>query len=504
MWRGALQHLVVRNVTTSVSRTVGRMSAPARAKRPWSDKKLASLGGIVEDDGNAGRTSLEAVAAQWASAEWFNKMLLVEGFSPDVMFHDASTLDDMMASDDNIKMRTTDLTIRKRSQPFAQGAMRLASYARTAASTNRFVVKSYKKDGKRLAHLAEDMRCQALCKAFALEFNALSEESHPIDFIVTTCFRDKRGRSSNNECMSLEPFLDGEYTKYNNNAGFISKRRSNDRFHEAAQAFSHFTFERSRGWFLVSDLQGVDGLLTDPAVHALDRKRFRLSDTNLGAEGFKFFFATHKCNNICKKLQLKSNASMIKTGAYKFREDWPNAHDTLCCSNKLCGRIIHLDNAQESEKCRGYRWCDTCWPQLEAFVVKSTCVASGAQHEYSVSQFFYESQGLSTPRKCRLHRGGSEPASQKASKISQSDLSRLLKRESLLHTADGIDEDDEEEDLKKDTRTEMENPNVSEEGTERADRAVGKHAMGRRTFGSALRSAFSALSCFGTSTSHPL
>jgi hypothetical protein len=478
----ALQHLVVKNVTASVSRTVGRMSGAGQARRPWIDNKLASLGGIVEDDGNAGLISLETVAPQWESIEWFNKTLLVEGFSPDVMFHDASTLDDMMAADDNIKMRTTDLTIRKRSQPFAQGAMRLACYARTAASTNRFVVKSYKKDGKRLAHLAEDMRCQALCKAFALEFNALSEENHPIDFIVTTCFRDKRGRSSNNECMSLEPFLDGEYTKYNNNAGYINQRRSDDRFREAALAFSHFTFERSRGQFLVSDLQGVDGLLTDPAVHALDRKRFRLSDTNLGVEGFKFFFATHKCNDICKKLKLKSDASMIKTRAYKFREDWPNAHDTLCCSNKLCGRIIHLENAQESEMYRGYRWCDTCWPQLDAFMTRSICVASGPQHEFSESQFFYESQGLSTPRKCRSHRGVSEPVSQRTSKISQSDLSRLFRRESLGHTSDDIDED-EEEDLKKDNRAEMKNLDATQD------------PMGRRTFGTALRSAFKSLAC---------
>ena len=210
----ALQHLVVKNVTTSVSRTI--CASSGRARKPY--KQLVGLGAINEDSAAARPVSLEGCSPQWQSIEWFNQTLLVEGFSPDIVVHGGNTLNDMLAADDNIRMTTSHLTIRKRSQPFAQGAMRVAHYARTASSTNRFVVKAYKKNGKRLAHLAEDMRLQALCKAFALEFNALSGESRPIDFIVTTCFRDKRGRSSNNECMSLEPFLEGTYIKHNNNS----------------------------------------------------------------------------------------------------------------------------------------------------------------------------------------------------------------------------------------------------------------------------------------------
>ena len=212
----ALQHLVVKNVTTSVSRTL--CASPGRARKPY--KQLVGLGAINEDSAAARPVALEACSPQGQSIDWFNQTLLVEGFSPDIVVHSADTLNDMLAADDNIRMTTSHLTIRKRSQPFAQGAMRVAHYARTASSTNRFVVKAYKKNGKRLAHLAEDMRSQALCKAFALEFNGLAGESRPIDFVVTTCFRDKRGRSSNNECMSLEPYLEGAYTKYSNNSKF--------------------------------------------------------------------------------------------------------------------------------------------------------------------------------------------------------------------------------------------------------------------------------------------
>jgi hypothetical protein len=394
----ALRHLVVKNVTTSASRTAVRLSASARTSKAEADTKLdtnlAAIDEGVEDTDDA----------QWDTPGWLNETLMVEGFSPDVMVHGASTLEDMMAHDDNIKMNITELTIYKRSRPFAQGAMRVAFYARTAASTNRFVVKLFKRGRKRLAHLAEDMRCQALCKAFALEFNALSGEEHSIDFIVTTCLKSRSEMVSGDECMSLEPFIEGTYIKYNNNCGYVNENNPDDRSNQAAQAFSHFTFERSRGCFLVSDLQGVGNILTDPAIHTLDHERFKLADTNLNEEGFKFFFSTHVCNVICGKLGLKSNASMIMSGKYMFRERWPSMDNTVCCSNKLCGRIVRLASAKKSDRFPWYYWCDTCWPQLHSSIFKCICVAPGPPHEFEVSKFFYESQGRSAPSKCPKHR----------------------------------------------------------------------------------------------------
>jgi hypothetical protein len=125
--------------------------------------------------------------------------------------HGAGTLNDMMEDDENINMSITELTIKKRHKPFAQGAMRVAAYARTKNSTNKFVVKSFKKNGKKLAHLAEDMRVQALCKAFALEFSALVGPESSLDFIVTTCLRGKARRSGKEEHLSLEPLIEGTY-----------------------------------------------------------------------------------------------------------------------------------------------------------------------------------------------------------------------------------------------------------------------------------------------------
>lgn len=404
----ALQHLVVKVVTTSASRTAVRVSASTtRTRNAGTHNKLdTSLAAVDENGDDADDTSLETIPPQWNTPGWLNETLMVEGFSPDGVVHGASTLNDMMANDDNIKMSITELTIHKRSRPFAQGATRVASYARTAASTNRFVVKSFKRDGKRLAHVAEDMQCQTLCKAFALEFNALSAEKHSIDFIVTTCLKGKSGMDSGNECMSLEPFIEGSYIKYNGNSGYVNESSPDDRFNQAAQAFSHFTFERSRGQFLVCDLQGVGHVLTDPAVHTLNPERFKLTDTNLGTEGFKFFFCTHECNDICRKLRLESTASMIISGPYHFRTTWPSMENTVCCSNKLCGRIVPLALVDHSDEFPGYHWCNACWPQLYSSTVQRICISPGPEHhDFEASDFFYESQGQRTPRECPSHRG---------------------------------------------------------------------------------------------------
>jgi hypothetical protein len=398
----ALRQLVVNSVTSSATRTASRVfqSSTIGSKARPVEKLSPKLSAITEE--------LEMTPPQWNTPGWLDVTLTVEAYFTDVVMSGTRSLDDMMENDDNIKICTTDLTIHKRSRSFAQGSMRLASYARTTASTNRLVVKSFKRGGKDLMHFADDMRCQALCKAFALEFNPLVGKDHSIDFTVAACLKPKSGKAPADNCMALEPFIDGKYVKYNSNSGWVNEENTESLSNQAAQAFSHFTFERSKGRFLVSDLQGVGKILTDPAIHTRDPERFKLAETNLGESGFKFFFSTHKCNDICRKLKLESNASMIASGKNTFRNKWPGVGKTsgmmVCCSNKHCSRIVRASKANSSRQYPGYHWCDECWPQLRRTKVKLTCTASGPQHEFGVSLFFYESQGQTVPQRCPDHR----------------------------------------------------------------------------------------------------
>lgn len=86
------------------------------------------------------------------------------------------------------------------------------------------------------------------------------------------------------------------------------------------QAFSHFTYEKSKKQLMVVDLQGVftikaDGTklyeLTDPVIHKRKSNRNRtmkkwsFGRTDRGEKGMQAFFETHKCTQACKILGLK-------------------------------------------------------------------------------------------------------------------------------------------------------------------------------------------------------
>ena len=88
------------------------------------------------------------------------------------------------------------------------------------------------------------------------------------------------------------------------------------------QAFSHFTYRHTRRKMLVCDLQGVlnntaadEGCagvfeLTDPVIHyRSDTGRQQVyGKTDLGSCGINAFFATHKCNDVCRLLGLRPGA----------------------------------------------------------------------------------------------------------------------------------------------------------------------------------------------------
>lgn len=94
----------------------------------------------------------------------------------------------------------------------------------------------------------------------------------------------------------LEPLMQGEFTKYNNNDGLILAPRN------TPQAFSHFTYENSDQQLVVVDVQGVEDLYTDPQIHTSDYQGFGIG--NLGQKGILKFLITHQCNPVCRAIGL--------------------------------------------------------------------------------------------------------------------------------------------------------------------------------------------------------
>jgi hypothetical protein len=92
------------------------------------------------------------------------------------------------------------------------------------------------------------------------------------------------------------------------------------------QAFSHFTYEKSKRKLIVVDLQGVfkeneDGstkyVLTDPVIHKWKQGKHKLSKrletwtfgrTDRHEKGMKAFFETHECSEVCRLLGLKGGS----------------------------------------------------------------------------------------------------------------------------------------------------------------------------------------------------
>ncbi len=59
-----------------------------------------------------------------------------------------------------------------------------------------------------------------------------------------------------------ENFIQGIFDKYNNNSGWTTNKRSNQS--TIAQTLSHFSWQLTQGYLLISDIQGVGNILTDP------------------------------------------------------------------------------------------------------------------------------------------------------------------------------------------------------------------------------------------------
>ena len=138
-------------------------------------------------------------------------------------------------------------------------------------------------------------------------------------------------KSKNAEAYyAVEKVIEGPFTKYNNNLGWAAHfNRSNaenlkkskwdfESFNKVAQAFSHYTFQKSQGYFLVCDLQGVIQNLTDPLV--LTKKNTK-NNANTSAMGILAFFQTHICNHICKELELEVMDKVLPEELTKIIEE---------------------------------------------------------------------------------------------------------------------------------------------------------------------------------------
>ncbi|XP_075715558.1 transient receptor potential cation channel subfamily M member 7-like [Rhinoderma darwinii] len=132
--------------------------------------------------------------------------------------------------------------------------------------------------------------------------------------------------------FTVEEYMAGRFRKYNNNTG--SESVPSNKLEKTMLAFSHWTYEYTRGEFLVLDLQGVGENLTDPSVINAGEHRSQdmiFGPANLGDNAIKNFCTKHQCNTCCRFLKLPE----IKRNEYITDEALLRGKSQVCMES--CG-----------------------------------------------------------------------------------------------------------------------------------------------------------------------
>jgi hypothetical protein len=115
--------------------------------------------------------------------------------------------------------------------------------------------------------------------------------------------------NANRGFVTIEKYIEGEFTKYVNNNGHVTADKKDVKT-QKAEALVHYSYQLSKGQFLLVDIQGTDYKLYDPEVASTvhhDGGLINFCIGNLSTQAIVGFFEKHICNTYCKKLGLKED-----------------------------------------------------------------------------------------------------------------------------------------------------------------------------------------------------
>ena len=108
--------------------------------------------------------------------------------------------------------------------------------------------------------------------------------------------------------VTVEEFIEGDFTKHINNTGVICGQESEIR--SKAESLAHFSYECSSRKLMVVDMQGCGCWLFDPEIASQNIKEgdeLLFTTGNLSFKAIENFLEAHKCNKYCNFLGLSSS-----------------------------------------------------------------------------------------------------------------------------------------------------------------------------------------------------
>ena len=185
--------------------------------------------------------------------------------------------------------------------------------------TTTWVVKVYKQDAQETIendlnltledHTRKQVQMHAVARHIAISLQKKASATFGECFTYNLVYFS----TVDHRPVTVEKYIDGEFIKYINNDGTVSRHlHSLDDIQEEqmqkAETLSHFSYEAWDRKLMLLDLQGTGYNLYDPEIATttlVDNDEVFFCAGNLGTSAIDVFKIDHKCNKYCAMLKLR-------------------------------------------------------------------------------------------------------------------------------------------------------------------------------------------------------
>ncbi len=203
------------------------------------------------------------------------------------------------------------------SESFAEGGFRKAFKANgiTPGYKHTWVIKQYlpktleviKDLGQSTeSHTKRVIQMNSLAKNFADQLAKRVDDVCKVDFGRVPYYHEIFFGKLNGECVSVEPFIEGDFCKHINNTGNI--REDANEITKKAECLAHFSYIKSAKELMSLDLQGNGYCFYDPEIASSSPTQdgeILFCAGNLSTIAIDTFIANHTCNFYCHAIGLQ-------------------------------------------------------------------------------------------------------------------------------------------------------------------------------------------------------